>query len=97
MNELARDALRKHALMGTKQIRGSLKSEEGGLCALGVLAAESPLAISVSSNSFDSYWGLTPKSQSCPICGGPGISECWLIVHLNDDHKLDFLAIANKL
>jgi hypothetical protein len=96
----ARDALRQAALKGIPQIIG--RTHEGlGRCALGVIE-----------DAGISRMDLDSPVTSCHLCGAtktwsidkndpenwfPIEAENSLIVHLNNDHGLDFLAIAEKM
>jgi hypothetical protein len=93
MNQECRDSLRKAALLGVKQAYGRLEDNAGGYCALGWLNQDVPMALGP---LFNRRW-TTP----CPLCetfpGPIPSTELGFMVHLNDTHRLDFLAIAEKM
>lgn len=95
MNEIAREVLRVAALRGVKQIRGAYQDGDGR-CALGVLMDHAEAMRS--QNYLWRDYGLdTERRCLCPHgCGALG-DEAGIIVHMNDYHGDDFLAIANKL
>lgn len=70
------------------------------LCALGVLGRAIGLDLRgccVYPSTIDDQFALVQRERRCPVCGATTIHEGHLIAHLNDEHRLDFLAIANKL
>ena len=102
MNEAGRNALRQAALRGVKQIIGNYSDTAGGRCALGVLADAHRNAMYHDFRPF----GLHVLIGACPLCGATTISgqqkfpiaaEHHLVAHMNDDHHLDFLGIAEKM
>ena len=95
MNERGVEVLVAAALAGVPQIQGALKDNGEGRCAMGVLADAKPLG-----RGLVRYFGLAEKRMACPECGATSFSylyERGLIIHLNDRHGWDFLAIARKL
>lgn len=90
MNELGRDKLREAALKGVRQIKGRFKDDKGGMCALGVLG----MKVGMNERKYDLKIG---PDLPCELCHRICDNEAKLIIHLNDDHDLDFLAIANKV
>lgn len=99
MNDLARERLREAALKGVPQIKGMYRDPFGGRCALGVLDQEGRLSTTSwqALTEFQVRLGLSDELRGCPECGKGPYTEPGLILHYNDDHDMDFLAIANKL
>lgn len=104
MNERGRDVLRQAALDGVKQCKGGyMKFDHGpSYCALGIFVRKHP-SVMPGCEDWDRlmrYYGIAPYETgtvTCEICGETSMGEEGLIVHLNDEHDLDFLAIANKV
>ena len=102
MNELARQKLIEAALSGVRQIKGRYHDDDGGRCAMGVLGVRSS-EIGQQSNvdQVCKTYGVGIHSDDerlpCPGCGRMYVAEIVLIIHLNDDHDLDFLEIAHKM
>ena len=87
MNEAAANVLYEAERTGVKQIRGTLRTSDGGRCALAVLR-----------DAMETSSLMTWHELACPLCGGGRyMAEAYLIVHLNDDHHLTFSEIARKL
>lgn len=101
MNQLGRDLLIAAALNGTPQIIGKYVNDAGGMCALGVLGfrlGEEDLGrASEESRRLEIKFDLRAGDAECVVCQADLGDETALILHYNDLHKLDFLAIANKL
>lgn len=102
MNELGRDKLRAAALAGVPQIKEKLYWG-AGRCAIGVLTdvgetwnENENIHQRLDLVGISSYPG-PERSYVCSLCDRGFKAEALLIIHLNDDHELDFLAIANKL
>ena len=98
MNELARQKLIEAALSGVRQIKGNYTDGRGGFCAMGVLGWADP-----DKNAIDhvvmmsEQYGLIAYAD-CPFeCGKSRMAQRDLVIHLNDDHDLDFLGIAHKM
>jgi len=97
MNAAGREALREAALSGVKQARGQMHDGYGGHCGLGVLEL---------SMLSDSWWDLletfdldrpVSRCHLCPAVFSEHADETALVAHLNDEHFLDFLGIAEKM
>ena len=101
MNDIARQKLIDAALAGVRQIKGKYADDEGGLCALGVLGMREHHILHWEERIREA--GLDPSiAYACPHgCKSESkkglFGEGGLVVHLNDKHDYDFLAIANKL
>ena len=101
MNELGREALVKAAMDGVPQAFGSYAFGKAR-CGLGVLGDAigvtlmSPHVLRGFRRVLDAF-DLQCRFVTCPECGERRPGEADLIAHLNDDHKFDFLAIANKV
>lgn len=103
MNARGRDALVKAALDGVPQAFGTY-DDGAGRCGLGVLGAAIGVSlmgpgVMAGERAVCQAFDLQRGSVSCPECGGPlrWHGEDGLIAHLNDHHRLDFAAIANKM
>lgn len=104
MNTKAREALVAAALSGRLQITGRFHREgvDAGDCALGILheldPPHNPLCCSRTALSPANHViGLSNTKHGCPVKGCTVyIGEASLVVHLNDQHKWDFLTIARK-
>ena len=94
MKQIYRDALRKAALDGVTQVFGVMATDENGkqgLCAMGVLMIQD-------SDTLFLDLGVRAGTINCPLsCGYLEQSRLNVLVHLNDFHRLDFLAIAEKM
>ena len=88
MRQRAKDVLRAAALSGVRQLRGKMFDAQGGRCAAGLLVDLCPEELTHL---------LHAPATTCELCGQPMRSEGYLMLHLNDWHALDFLAIAEKL
>lgn len=104
MNEHGREVLRQAALERVPQAYGAYVSEDGrSYCAMGVLSKYIQEQKQVDFwEALDKYvypeFGITNNELAkCSVCPEYFHNEETLITHLNDDHALDFLAIANKL
>jgi len=88
-----REAFRKAALEGVPQLIGIMYDRKGGYCAQGWLYH---LGITVDTTSV---------IHGCHLCGATtqthhnmGItSPGLLLIHLNNDHRLDWLGLAEKI
>ena len=95
MNEKGVNALVAAALRGVRQIKHKYRDDEGGLCGLGVLeeaigARGHPLLVM---DVYDLAGRVTACQHGCRWRS----QEYQLLVHLNDVHNYDFLALARKL
>mgnify|MGYP001558744460 CR=1 FL=1 len=101
MNQLAKDVLRKAWLDGTPQIKGRLFDGQGGMCAWGVLGAALGYTTGI---TFYASLGMIRRTYSlssaryvpCPFCAKT-CDEGSLLVHLNNEHDLDFGKIAELM
>ena len=103
MNKLAKDILMAAAMRGQKQTYEMYEDEEG-LCALGVLGFRFNQS-DAAREGLKKRFALRSNVEdvACPECGRSGeeraaaAQQISLLVHLNDDHRFDFLTIANKM
>ena len=89
MNERARNALISASMAGVKQIKGSLRDTEGGMCALGVMREAAGVNFSIILN-WNEYCYLLKWAE---MDG----EEFDLIAEANDILEWDFLTIARKI
>src|SRR6267143_1577218 len=108
MNERGVEALVVAAIKGVTQVFGSYGGMNNSACAVGVLhAALGHHVFEREPHEVAEAFGLTwcdsannptkpCEGTRCPECG---ISYCGYhtIVHLNDNHRADFITIARKL
>src|SRR5262245_45302156 len=111
MNQEAADALVAAGLAGMRQIKGALTDLKGGFCALGLLQRAGIFDETLfepvdqcpecgARTTWSSGTGISPSGEirvndirlSLDIC-----VERDLIIHLNNDHGMDFIGIARKL
>ena len=93
MNDLGKDRLVEAALNGVPQITGRYATE-AGFCALGVLGIrEEEMGV----GQFCAKYGLSMARINCLTCNRSFLHEFDLVIHMNDDHGMDFLTIARKL
>ena len=104
MNRKAYDLLVAAALRGQKQAYGQYEDEDGGLCALGVLGWRRAMPASSLEEEMQFARACAQRVglyrsplTACPECASTRTTETNLLIHLNDDHKFDFLTIANKM
>jgi hypothetical protein len=112
MNSKGREVLLRAALTGQAQAFGVMRElrPDGSvaLCAMGVLydelrAAGIPVRDErVTIHPFGMGFlgqslGRTPRCPECRRHFDQWMNEAALVHHLNDDHRLDFIGIANKL
>ena len=90
MNDRAREALVAAALNGTPQIRGALRDQKDGRCALGVLCEAAGFFMPAGVNIIDTEDIL----ESWAECS---LQEATEIVRANDALRWDFLTIARKI
>ena len=88
-----RDVFRQAAVDGTRQLIGRLQDGAGGYCAMGLIRKKPWLSGSL----------FKAKIAGCHLCGavtqtfhtGAPIRDGWdLLVHLNNDHRLEWLELA---
>jgi len=97
MNQAARDALRAAALAGVKQLRdGQVRDGRGGLCAMGVLE-EAGLKLELARMHDTRVDGCHLCGAAKQPCGWRITSEISLLCHVNNDHGLDFIGVAEKM
>lgn len=94
MNEKAVEVLVRAGLEGHPQIHGAYYREGTGRCAIGELAHAAGILHNLV--ILPEVYELRREQIQCPLCGDMD-DEFGLIVHLNDDHRLDFISIARKL
>ena len=88
-----RDVFRQAAVDGTRQLIGRLQDADGGYCAAGLILKKPWLSESL----------YKAKIAGCHLCGAvtqafhkdAPIHYGWdLLVHFNNDHRLDWLELA---
>jgi uncharacterized C2H2 Zn-finger protein len=95
MNLRAGDVLVEAAMKGMPQAFNQSYRQGEAQCVLGVLGydfyydPEKWLKL-------DQEYGLTEQWLTCPECGIARSHERYLLVHLNDRHRWDFLMFARK-
>ena len=107
MNQEARDKLVEAALNGTKQTFGTF-AYKNSKCAMGALGV---LEDGSNALQIRQMYDLNKRACPCPFIGTkqekygchyfqPGslynLKEFFLVMHLNDGHRLSFLDIARK-
>jgi hypothetical protein len=96
MIRAARERLREAAVAGVRQIHGGRLDGHGGRCAMGVLVEPHPLLKSRPLGQIIGPRSIVGDWAVCPMCAVMGDEE-FLVIHLNDEHRLDFLGIAEKM